>query len=68
MKFITVTHRKTSELVTINLRHVNIIKPTDYGGTHIGINNYGATGFDVNESYADVIDMITPMQEGRHRS
>jgi len=66
--FITVTDRKNGKPVTINLRHVNVIRPADTGpegGTHIGINNYGATGYNVLEGYTNVLDML-PGNERAH--
>lgn len=62
-KFITVIDSKTDKPVTINLRHVNVIRESESirDGrplTHIGINNYGASGFNVTESYVEVLRKI----------
>lgn len=66
MPFIEVHDDKTGEPMLVNLRHVNIVEvgeTTLPGGakhryTLLGINNYGASGCRVSETYERVAGMI----------
>lgn len=53
-------YETTDEIVLINVRHINSIEPlTDGEGTHIGINNYGASGYKVANSFANIADSLS---------